>query len=163
MAHGLVPADVGHLAVACSAHEETRQRHRRRTIAKLGPVAEISIAPLDATRMNHPMSWRLCPSAARTMGVGQPGETRDVEDVVMQQMVMLARRLVDAVDVGGRTRWCSSTGKRSGRPYPTRACVRRGPSGCAGSGPRASTAARRVISDQYAGPHAVVPAGCKPG
>ena len=80
---------------------------------------------------------------AGTVDVGQPQRTRtDAEDVVVDEVVVLAGRLVDAVDVRRPDQMDSSTGSdRAGR-RPA-ACRRRRPSrlGCTCGTLRASGAA----------------------
>mgnify|MGYP003693856247 CR=1 FL=1 len=109
MADRLVAADVEHLAVARVRGARPQERVggivHVHEVAQLRAVAEdLNLAAFDR-EPDEPADEALAvvlDQLPRTVDVGQPERAgADVEDVVVEQMVVLARRLVDAVDVGG--------------------------------------------------------------
>ena len=100
-------ADVEHLAVAGVARARPQERIRRvvdeHEVAHLRAVAEdLDFLVLDG-QADEPADEALAvvlDQLARAVDVGQPQRAgAHAEDVVVEQMVVLARGLVDAVDV----------------------------------------------------------------
>ena len=109
VADRLVAADVEDFAVARVGRARPQERVRGIVdvdeIAQLRAVAEdLDLAALDR-EPDEPADEALAvvpDQLARAVDVGQPQRAgADAEDVVVEQVVVLAGRLVDAVDVGG--------------------------------------------------------------
>src|SRR5688572_7396877 len=107
MSDGLTPADVEDLAVARVAGARAQKRIRRvihvHEIADLRAVAEnLNLAPFDGLA-DEPADEPLAAvpdELARPVDVGQPQRARaDAVHTVVDEMVILAGRLVDPVDV----------------------------------------------------------------
>ena len=125
MADRLVAADVEHLAVARVARARPQER-----VGRVVDVDEIAQLRAVAVDLNRPVLDREADEPAdealavvpdqlpRAVDVGQPQRAgAHAEHVVVDEVVVLAGRLVDAVDVGRPHEMAvRSTGSESGRP-----------------------------------------------
>ncbi len=109
MAHGRVAADVVHIAVARVACPGAQERVGRilhvDEVPQLRPVTvDLDLAALDRCADEPPDEALavVLHQLARTVDIGQAQRAgADAEDVVVEDVIVLAGRLVDAVDVGG--------------------------------------------------------------